>query len=116
MTDPHVRTHPLLPPRPRALADLVAYQEGAVVSRTLMDGAGGSVTLFAFAAGEGLREHTSPYDALVYLVEGEAEVVIAGASHRVRGGEVILLPAHEPHALRAVQPFKMLLVMVRAAR
>ncbi len=106
---------PALHEAPRNLADLVAYQEGAIVSRTLINEKGGSVTLFAFDAGENLSEHTAPYDALVYVLEGEAEVTIGGASHRVRRGEVILLPANVPHAVDAPVPFKMLLVMIRSA-
>lgn len=100
---------------PHKLADMIAYQEGAIVSRTLVNEKGGSVTLFAFDAGENLSEHTAPYDALVYVLDGEAEVTIAGTAHRVRQGEVILLPANVPHAVDAPVPFKMLLVMIRSA-
>ena len=98
---------------PQSLADMVAYQQGAIVSRTLLNQKGGSVTLFAFDAGERLSEHTAPYDALVYVLEGETNVTVMGKVHRVRAGEVLLLPAHQPHAVDAVTPFKMLLVMIR---
>lgn len=100
-------------PGPMVPGDLVQYQPGTVVSRTLIKKPAGTVTLFAFDAGEGLSEHTAPYDALVFLLEGEAEIVIGGAPHRVRGGQMLGLPAGVPHALRAVEPFKMVLVMVR---
>ncbi len=99
--------------RPRPLQDLVAVQEGAVVSRSLIQTEAGSVTLFAFAAGEALSEHTAPYDALILLLEGEAEVTLDGVPHRMTAGEAFLLPAGRPHALRAVSAFKMLLVMIR---
>jgi quercetin dioxygenase-like cupin family protein len=96
------------------IADLVAFQAGAVVSRTLVKKEKGTVTLFAFDAGQGLSEHTAPFDALVHVLEGEAEVVVGGKARRVGAGEALLLPADVPHALAAVRPFKMLLTMVRA--
>jgi quercetin dioxygenase-like cupin family protein len=96
------------------LADLVEYQESSVVSRTLIDKKAGTVTLFAFDEGQGLSEHTAPYDALVYLVDGEAEVTISGRVYRLKEGEMIIMPANQPHALRAVKRFKMVLTMVRA--
>jgi quercetin dioxygenase-like cupin family protein len=96
------------------LADLVEYQGGSVVSRTLIDKKAGTVTLFAFDEGQGLSEHTAPYDALVYLVDGEAEVTISGRVYRLKEGEMIIMPANQPHALRAVKRFKMVLTMVRA--
>jgi quercetin dioxygenase-like cupin family protein len=96
------------------LAELVSYQAGSVVSRTIIDKPVGTVTLFAFEAGEGLSEHTAPYDALVYVLDGAAEITIAGAAHQVAAGEMLILPAGRPHALRARERFKMLLVMVRA--
>lgn len=95
------------------LADLVAYQEGSVVSRQLVKRDKGNVTLFAFDAGQGLTEHTSPFDALVQVLDGEAEITISGKPHRVRAGEIILMPANEPHGLRAPARFKMLLTMIR---
>ena len=94
--------------------ELVGYQDGAVVSRTVLKGATGSVTLFAFDAGQELSEHTTPYDALVQVLDGEAEITIAGAPHRLRAGDLIVMPANRPHAVRAVARFKMMLTMVRS--
>jgi quercetin dioxygenase-like cupin family protein len=95
------------------LAALTDYQDGAIVSRTLIDKKVGTVTLFAFDVGQGLSEHTAPFDALVYVVDGEAEITIEGENYRLHGGELILMPAHKPHAVRAPQKFKMLLIMIR---
>ena len=103
-----------LPEAPVPLSDLVAFQPGAVVSRTLVKNGGGTVTAFAFDRGEALSEHSAPFDALVVGVEGEAEVSISKAPHRVKAGDLLRLPANEPHALKALTPFKMLLVMVKA--
>jgi quercetin dioxygenase-like cupin family protein len=96
------------------LAQLVDYQEGSVVSRTIVDKKGGTVTLFAFDEAEGLSEHTVPFDALVYLVDGEAEVTISGKPMSLKEGEMVVMPANKPHALRAVKRFKMVLVMIRS--
>ena len=96
-----------------ALKDMVDYQDGSVVSRTLIDKPTGTVTLFSFDAGQGLSEHTAPFDAMVNVLDGEAEVTIAGEPHVVGAGEMIIMPADRPHALRAHKPFKMLLVLVR---
>ena len=96
------------------LTDLIDYQEGAVVSRTIIDKKAGTVTLFAFDESQGLSEHTAPYDALVYLLEGEADVVISGKPVRLKKGEITIMPANEPHALTAVTRFKMLLTMIRS--
>jgi len=100
-------------PETRRLADLVAYQEAAVVSTTIIDKKVGTVTAFAFAAGQGLSEHTARYDALVYIIDGVADVTISGTARRLAAGEMIIMPANEPHALRAPENFKMLLVMIR---
>jgi quercetin dioxygenase-like cupin family protein len=97
-----------------ALADLIAYQEGSVVSRTVIDKKAGTVTLFAFDKDEGLSEHTTPYDALVYIIDGEADIVISGKPVRVKQGEMTIMPTNAPHALKAVARFKMLLIMVRS--
>ena len=97
-----------------ALEDLVDYQEGSVVSRTVIDKKAGTVTLFAFDKDEGLSEHTAPYDALVYVFDGEADIIISGKPVRVKQGEMTIMPANEPHALKAVTKFKMLLIMVRS--
>lgn len=96
------------------LASLVSYQAGSVVSRTLISSRTGTVTLFAFDEEEGLSEHTTPYDALLHLLEGETEVIITGDKYRLVQGEVIILPAGEPHAVRAVKRSKMLLTMIRS--
>ena len=96
------------------LVDLADYQEGSVVSRTRIDKKTGTVTFFAFAEGQGLSEHTAPFDALVYLIEGEAEIVISGKPIRVKGGEMVIMPANQPHALRATRDFKMILTMIRS--
>jgi quercetin dioxygenase-like cupin family protein len=95
------------------LAGLIEYQNGAVVSRTLLDKDAGSITLFAFDKGQGLSEHTAPYDATVQIIEGVAEIKISGKPSRVKAGELIIMPANKPHALRAVEKFKMLLIMIR---
>jgi quercetin dioxygenase-like cupin family protein len=96
------------------MADLVEYQKGSAVSRTLINKKVGTVTLFAFDKGEGLSEHTTPYDALVHVLDGEVEITIAGEPMTVRAGEMLIMPADKPHALRALSPFKMALVMIRA--
>jgi len=94
--------------------DLVSYQDGAIVSREVVKKPTGTVTAFAFDAGQGLSEHTAPFDALVQVLEGEVEIMIAGKPHHMRGGEVILMPAQQPHALKALQRFKMILTMIRS--
>ena len=99
---------------PQELAELITAQPGAVVSRVLVNKPAGTVTLFAFDAGEGLSEHTAPFDALVHVLEGQAGVLIASDDHEVKAGQVLLLPAGIPHALRAHTSFKMLLTMIRA--
>ena len=96
------------------LTELVNYQEGAVVSRTLVNRASGTVTLFAFDEGQGLSEHTAPFDALAHLLEGSAEIVISGNPLLTNAGEVVLMPAHQPHSLKAITRFKMLLTMIRS--
>jgi quercetin dioxygenase-like cupin family protein len=96
------------------LAGLIEYQEGSVVSRTLIDKKAGTVTLFAFDAGQGLSEHIAPFDALVYVFDGEAEVTISGKAVQLKAGEVTMLPAGKPHAVKAISRFKMMLVMVRS--
>jgi quercetin dioxygenase-like cupin family protein len=96
------------------LSDLAAYQEGSVVSREIIKKKTGAVTLFAFDQGQGLSEHTAPFDALVYILDGEAEITISGNPLRVQEGEMIIMPAHKPHALEAFKRFKMVLIMVRS--
>lgn len=98
---------------PGKLADLVGYQDGAIVSKEIIKRGTGNVTLFAFAETQGLSEHTAPFDALVYIIDGAAEVTISGQSRKLSGGEAIIMPAGKPHAVRAITKFKMMLVMVR---
>jgi len=95
------------------LNNLVEYQTEAIVSRTLIDKKGGTITLFAFAQGQALSEHTAPFDALVHILDGEAEIIIAKKSHHLKSGEIIVMPANKPHALKANKPFKMMLVMIK---
>ena len=101
-------------PQPGKLADLIEYQKGSIVSRTIIDKKTGTVTLFAFDKDQGLSEHTAPYEAVIYIVEGEAEVKVAASSSILEAGDVIMLPANKPHALRGIQRFKMLLFMLRS--
>jgi quercetin dioxygenase-like cupin family protein len=99
---------------PLAPMALAAYQDGAVVSRTLLKRAGGTVTLFAFDEGQALSEHTAPFDAVAYVLEGEADITIAGSPLKVLAGEMVLMPANQPHAVNAPKRFKMLLTMIRS--
>jgi quercetin dioxygenase-like cupin family protein len=96
-------------PKVQRLVDLVNYQDGSVVSREIIHKSTGTVTLFAFDEGQGLSEHTAPFDALVYIVDGQVEVVLSGKPYHLNQGELIILPANETHALRALGKFKMLL-------
>ena len=96
------------------LTELIEYQQDSVVSKTIIKKKTGTVTLFAFAAGEGLSEHTAPYDAMVYAVDGEAEITVSGRSNVLRQGEMTLLPANKPHAVKARKRFKMLLIMIKS--
>src|ERR1039458_1245113 len=95
-------------------SELVSYQDDAVVSREIVKKPTGSVTLFAFDEGQGLSEHTAPFDALVQVVEGETEIMISGQPHCLQSGEMILMPAGLPHALKALKRFKMILTMIRS--
>jgi len=97
-----------------SLASLVDYQDGSVVSKELIKKEKGTVTLFAFDKGQGLSEHTAPFDALVYIIEGKAEISISGKAHSLAAGETIIMPANKPHFLKAIERFKMLLVMIKA--
>ena len=96
------------------LIDMVDYQKDAVVSKTIIDKKTGTVTLFSFDQGQGLSEHTAPFDAMVQVLEGEVEIKISGRPFHLKPGEMIIMPADEPHALKAVKPFKMLLTMIRS--
>jgi len=96
------------------LVNLVDYQDGAVVSKEIIKKEKGTVTIFAFDKGQGLSEHTAPFDALVYIMDGSAEIYIAGKANLLKTGQIIIMPANKPHALKAVERFKMLLVMIKA--
>lgn len=96
------------------LMDLIEYQNGSVVSREIVSKKTGTVTAFAFDENQGLSEHTAPFDALVYLLDGEAEIFISGKPFHLKPGEMIIMPANEPHALKAIKKFKMLLIMIRS--
>jgi quercetin dioxygenase-like cupin family protein len=96
------------------LAETVPYAIGAVVSKTLLKKETGNITLFAFDAGQGLSEHTAPFDAVVQILDGEAEITIGGKTQNVRAGQMLIMPANVPHALHAEQQFKMVLVMIRS--
>jgi quercetin dioxygenase-like cupin family protein len=108
------KTQPKLEGQPARLTDLVDYQDGSVVSREIIGRKTGTVTLFAFDEGQGLSEHTAPYDAMVQLLDGEAEIVIGGRPLQVHQGEMLIMPANKPHALKANRRFKMILTMIRS--
>ncbi|MBU1864617.1 MAG: cupin domain-containing protein [Candidatus Omnitrophica bacterium] len=96
-----------------SFSDAIQYQNGSVVSKTLIDKKIGSITLFSFDAGQGLSEHTSPYDAFVEIFDGKAQITISGKIYSVQAGEFIIMPANQPHSLKAIERFKMMLVMIR---
>jgi quercetin dioxygenase-like cupin family protein len=96
------------------LNELVGYQDGSIVSKEIIKKEIGTVTLFAFDAGQGLSEHTAPFDALVQVLDGKAEITISGTLHEVKAGEMLIMPANEPHAVKAQERFKMLLVMIKS--
>jgi quercetin dioxygenase-like cupin family protein len=99
---------------PFDIAEAVAYVPGSVVSKTVFENGTGSITIFSFDKGEGLSEHTSPFDAVVHIVDGAAEITVGGAVHAVSAGQMIIMPSNIPHALKAASAFKMLLIMIRA--
>ena len=101
---------------PLKAKDLVKYDKGAVVSRTIIEKKTGTVTIFSFDKGQGLSEHTAPFDALVEILDGEAEIFVAGKLSKVKAGEFIIMPADKPHALKAVKKFKMALIMIRSGK
>jgi quercetin dioxygenase-like cupin family protein len=111
-----------IPSKPKGLAgaevakadELVNYQDGSIVSREIVKKPTGTVTVFAFDEGQGMSEHTSPFDALVHVLDGEAEISVAGKPHTLQEGEIILMPANQPHALKAAKRFKMILTMIRS--
>ena len=96
------------------LNGLITYQKGSVVSRTLIKKQTGTVTLFAFDQGQALSEHTTPFDAIAHIIDGEAEITVSGKVSHVKAGEIIIMPANEPHALKAVKKYKMLLIMIKS--
>jgi quercetin dioxygenase-like cupin family protein len=101
-------------PEVASLAGMIDYQAGSVVSKTVIDKKAGTVTLFAFGEGQGLSEHTAPFDALVYVVDGEVMITISGKTYNLEAGDMIIMPANDPHALKAITRFKMLLVMIKS--
>jgi len=94
--------------------DLVEYQDGAVVSKEIIRKSTGTVTIFAFDKGEGLSEHTAPFDAVVQVIDGKAEITISGNKNVLEKGDMIIMPANEPHSLHAIDRFKMVLIMIRS--
>ena len=99
--------------QPAKLADLVAYQPGSIVSREILKQPTGTVTVFAFDAGQGLSEHTAPFDALVIILDGQAQITLGGNPLQLSAGKMVIMPANQPHALQALTPFKMLLTMIK---
>jgi quercetin dioxygenase-like cupin family protein len=96
------------------LADLVDYQQGSVVSREIVKKDTGTVTLFAFDEGQGLSEHTAPFDAMAYVIDGKAEIAVSGKAHELVAGDMIIMPANKPHAVKATKRFKMMLIMIKS--
>ena len=113
-TGPHDDTKEKLKGQILTLQDLAHYQEGSVVSREILRKGTGTVTVFAFDEGQGLSEHTAPFDAMVFILDGEAEITISGKPFQVKEGECIIMPANQSHALKAVKRFKMLLTLIRS--
>jgi len=107
------RPHNSIKAKPFSPADFLGYQNDAIVSREIVRQDTGTVTVFAFAKGQGLSEHTAPFDALLYILDGSAKITVAGKNHNVKSGEMIILPAHKPHSVKAVKQFKMILVMIK---
>lgn len=103
-----------MPAQKIALIDKIAYQQGSVVSQEIAAKSAGTVTLFAFDAGQGLSEHTAPFDAIVHILDGEATITISGNTIIAKAGELVVMPAGEPHSLKAEKRFKMLLIMIRS--
>ena len=97
-----------------SLLDLADYQKDSIVSKLIIDKNNGSVTFFAFDQGQGLSEHTAPFDAMAYVLDGEVDITISGKTSRLKFGEMIILPANEPHALKAIKKFKMILIMIKS--
>ncbi|MCX5901337.1 MAG: cupin domain-containing protein [Proteobacteria bacterium] len=104
----------VMPEKECSVADLVAYQQGSIVSREVIRKETGTVTVFAFDQGQGLSEHTAPFDALVQVLDGTVQIKIAGAPHDLKAGDMIIMPANKPHALQALTRMKMMLVMIKS--
>lgn len=102
--------------KPQNINQLINFREGSVVSKEIINKPSGTVTLFAFAKDQGLSEHTVPYDGLAIVTEGLAEITVSGVKHEVKTGEMFLLPANAPHSLKALQPFKMILTMIKSKK
>jgi quercetin dioxygenase-like cupin family protein len=100
--------------KPEIIKDLVNYQDNSIISRTLIEKKTGTVTLFAFSKGQALSEHTAPFDAMVHILDGKAEILISGKSNTLESGQMIIMPANKPHELKAIENFKMLLTMIRS--
>ena len=96
------------------MKDMVVYQEGSIVSKEIIKKPTGTVSIFAFDQDQGLSEHTAPFDALVYVLDGETEITVSGKSHYLKEGEMIIMPADHPHSVKAIKKFKMLLIMIRS--
>lgn len=99
---------------PKNINQIINYQEGSVVSKEIVNKPTGTITLFAFDIGQGLSEHTAPYDAFVVISEGIAEITVSGVKNEVKAGETFLMPANKPHSLKAIKPFKMILIMIKS--
>jgi quercetin dioxygenase-like cupin family protein len=99
---------------PQSINDAIQYQDDAVVSRELLHKTTGTITVFAFDKNQGLSEHTAPYDAFVMVTDGQAEIIVSGVKHEIKAGEVLLMPANSPHALKAIESFKMVLTMIKS--
>ena len=95
------------------LSEMLAYQDGSVVSKTLIEKRVGTITLFSFDKGQGLSEHTAPFDAVVYVIEGKTDIILSKKSNILTSGQMIIMPADEPHALKALEKFKMMLIMIK---
>jgi len=108
------KTKELLPTTPCDLAGLVVYAPDAIVSRTIDQTTGGTLTVFAFAEGQNLSEHSAPFDAIVNVLDGEGEFIVGGTAHRVSAGQILRMPANIPHAVNAPAPFKMMLIMLKS--
>ena len=103
-----------MPAQKISLADRISYQQGSIVSQEIASKKAGSVTIFAFDAGQGLSEHTAPFDAIVQIIDGEAAITVSGTTITAKAGELVVMPANEPHSLKAQKRFKMLLIMIRS--